>query len=111
MTIGSPVWQAHPHANRPVGKRLLSLARGRKRIARPREGDEECVSLRVYLDAAVRREGGPQRAPVLGQRLRVGVSELVQQLGRALDVGEEKGDGAGGELAHPSILAVNPRRA
>jgi hypothetical protein len=34
------------------------------------------------------------------QRLHVGVAELVQQLRRALDVGEEEGDCAGRELAH-----------
>ncbi len=43
----------------------------------------------------------PQDPLVLGQHLPVaGAAELVQELGRALDVGEEKGDGAGRQLAH-----------
>ena len=85
---------AHPHPDRTLGERLLPFACGRERVARPPEGDEEGVALRVDLDPAVRLESRPQRAAVLGQRIRVGIAQLVQQLGRPLDVGEEKGDGA-----------------
>ena len=34
-----------------------------------------------------------------------GVAELLQEPGRALDVGEREGDGSGGELCHRPTLA------
>ena len=87
--------QAHPHADRPGLERALAVEGGRGGAGRGREGDEERVALRVDLDAAVRREGGAQDAPVLGERLRVALgAERVQQPRRALDVGEEERDGA-----------------
>jgi hypothetical protein len=43
-----------------------------------------------------------QYPPVLQQSLGVCLgTQFVQQLGRALHVGEEEGDGSGGEFAHP----------
>jgi hypothetical protein len=91
---------AHPDADRAVVERPLGRGRGRERIGRAVEGHEEGVTLGVYLDAAVALEGLTQEPSVLGQRLRVGVAELVQQTRRPFDVGEEKGDGAGREFAH-----------
>ena len=45
------------------------------------------------------RAGLADDAPVLGERLGVALgAERVQELRRALDVGEEEGDGAGGEV-------------
>ena len=53
------------------------------------------------LDAAVGAESLSKDASVLAKRLRVLLgAELMQQLGRALHVGEEKRDGAGREVAH-----------
>jgi len=49
------------------------------------------------LDAAVGAEPRAQDAPMLRERLGIlSSAQLVQQLGGALDVGEEEGDGAGG---------------
>ena len=93
--------EAHADADRACGERRLTLARGRERIGRPGESDEEGVALSVDLDAAVASEGVAKHAPVLGQCVGVGVAELVQQLRRALDVGEEKRDGAARKVAHP----------
>ena len=93
---------AHPHRDR---QRRLGFLRGRQRTRRGRERDEERIALRVDLDAAVPRERVAQDASMLGERLRVlRLAELVQQPRRALDVGEEEGDGAGRELAHPSMI-------
>jgi hypothetical protein len=92
--------QAHPDANWPRAELPLALAGRRERIPRPRERDEERVALGVDLDPAVPPEGLAERASMLGQRIRVGIAELVQQPRRALDVGKEEGDGAGRELAH-----------
>ena len=85
--------------DRAGGERLGEGRRGGECPGRCREGEEEGVALRVDLDPAL---GGTRLAddtPMLGQRLRVGLgAELVQQLRRPLDVGEEEGDGAGRKL-------------
>ena len=102
---GRPGVQADPHLDRPGASAAVSLGRGRERTRRGREGDEEGVALGVDLDPAVARAGLAHHPPVLGQRLRVGLgAELVQEPRRALDVGEEEGDGAGREIAPQGII-------
>jgi hypothetical protein len=89
--------ETHPHRK---GELLLCLScRGDRRSGR-REGDEEGISLRVDLDAAVASEGLAQHAPVLGEGVRVRLAELRQQPRRALDVREEEGDCAGRQVTH-----------
>ena len=66
----------------------------RDRVLRPPEGDEEGVPLRVNLPTPVRLEGRAQNPLVLGQHLPVVAGQLLEQLRRALDVGEEERDGA-----------------
>ena len=100
-----PVW-------RPIrtgsSSSCLRLARGFECARRGREGDEEGVALRVDLDAAVSLERVAQDAAVLGQRVRVALrAELVEKPRRALDVGEEKGDGAARKLAHAASLRLD----
>src|SRR5512133_2537226 len=57
---------------------------------------EEGVSLRVDLDAAAFRACLPNYRAVIGERTRIGFcAKLAQQRGRPVDVGEDKGDGAG----------------
>ena len=75
---------------------------------------EERVSLRVHLDAAVGSKRLADHPAVLGERLRVRLrAELVQQFRRALDVGEQEGDGAGRKITHRRFRARKrwPRRA
>jgi hypothetical protein len=48
---------------------------------------------------------------MLGQSGGVGVAELVQEPGRALDVGEEEGDGAVRKLGHRLNDAVRRRNS
>src|ERR1700682_1763917 len=77
---------------------------------RGRERDEERVTLRVDLDAAMRGERFAQDAPMLGERLCVvSGAERVQELRRAHDVGEEEGDGAGREIAAHGLM-LRPER-
>ena len=87
--------QADPHLDRARRERL-GHRRGRgERPGARREGEEEGVALRVDLDPALGGARLADHAAVLGERLRVRLgAELVQQLRRALDVGEEEGDGA-----------------
>jgi len=52
--------------------------------------------VRVHLHAPVTCEGFTQEASVLGERVGIGLrAKVMQQARRALNVGEEEGDGAG----------------
>ena len=92
--------EAHSDTERAVLERPLGVGRSTQRVGRAREGDKERVALRVDLDAAVSGEGVAQDPTVLSENAGVGVAELVKEPRRALDVGEEEGDGAGRELTH-----------
>jgi hypothetical protein len=96
--------QAHPDADRTRLERSLPVDRCGKRIRGLRERDEECISLRVHLDAAVPIEAFPQNPSMLAERIRVGIPELVQQPSRSLDVREEEGDCPGWKLAHTGMM-------
>src|SRR4029078_11420373 len=99
--------QTNSHRDRTRRQRL-GEGRGRgERSRRGREGEEKGVPLRIYLDPALGGAGLPNHAPVLSEGVRVGLrTECVQELGRALDIGEEEGDGAGRESAsHVSGLS------
>jgi hypothetical protein len=80
------------------GKCPLCLGGGRYRLARSSEGDEEAIALGVHLAPAMRRTGCPQQ-PVVGvaQCGIAGRAQLLEQVGGTLEVGEQEGDGAGGE--------------
>ena len=96
--------QAHADADRPARERLAACPRSVSRAPSGREGDEERVALGVDLDAAVGRERGAQRSPVLGERLAVRVrAEVPEQACRALDVGEEERGRAGWEIGASSL--------
>jgi len=95
--------QTYPHPNRTV-RPVLSFARSCERIRRARKREEEGVSLRIHLDAAVTGECLAQRLPMLPQHIGVLLAQLAQQPGRPLDVREQEGDRAGGEVAHGSMM-------
>ena len=94
-----PRVQADPHLDRAEASASVKRRRRRERPGRGGESEEEGVSLRVDLDPALAAHASRIDAPVLGERVCVGLgAELVQQLRRALDVGEEEGDRAGREV-------------
>jgi hypothetical protein len=93
----------HPHQHRTLQRRLR-VPRRSQRIRRARERDEERIALRIHLDAAPPRERVAQHPPVLRQRIRVRLAELVQQPRRSLDVGEQERDGAGRQLGHTEMM-------
>ena len=105
--------QANPNADRPGGERASHLRSRRERSGSVREGEEEGVSLRVDLDSSLRRAGRTHDPPVLGERFVVRVvSDLLEKLGRAFDIGEEERDSPGGEIAaHERSLARRSRAA
>ena len=72
-------------------QRDLALDGGEQGVACAREGDEERVSLRVDLVAAVSSEGRPQQTLMLAEHLSVAVPQLLDEPRRPLDVREEEG--------------------
>ena len=95
---------AHPQGRpaRPfvLGQRSLCGDRGGNRVPGTLEAVEERVALGVDLLASPRTERVADQAAVLGERIGVSVAELLEQLGRALDVGEDEGDGAAVQHRH-----------
>ena len=91
---------SHSDAQPRLSERLLRRGGGRNCVRGPSERDEEGISLRVDLDPAVLVDRLADDAMVPGQDVRVLVAELMEQLRRALDVGEEEGDGSGRQLSH-----------
>ena len=67
-----------------------------------RERHEERVTFGADLDPAVLGDRGPHDGGVLVQHAQEPVaSEVLQQSRRALDVGEQEGHRAGGQVVHP----------
>ena len=62
-----------------LGVRTLRLDGRGRGVAGTREGEEERVALHVDLDTAVRAERLAHDAPVLGDQLRVALSEPLQE--------------------------------
>ena len=92
--------EADAHADRARSQRLECLGCRRQRARRSREGDEEGVALGVDLDTAVVRERRTEDAAVLGERVGICLrTQLVKEPGRALDVGEEEGNGSGRQIS------------
>jgi hypothetical protein len=88
-------------------QRFLGRERGSRRTLGGRKGDEERISLRVDLDAAMRSEGLAQKPAMLGERVAVRLAaERMEQACGALDVSEEEGDGAGRQVAAHGPKAI-----
>ena len=93
--------QSYPHRDRAASESVQRRGGSVERSRRCRERHEERVPLRVHLHTTMSLERRPQHPPMLRQRPRVPVrTELVQQLGRALHVGEQERDRPRGEIAH-----------
>src|SRR5260221_11697852 len=98
--------QPHAHANRDVlwpalrGEGALRLDGGGERVTGAGEGGEEGIPLRIHLLAAVGVERGAHQPAMLGQDVGVVWTYLLQETRGAFDVGEQEGDGAGGEIRH-----------
>jgi hypothetical protein len=87
---------AHAHAHRPSAQRVGRGPGCVRSALGGRERDEERVSLRVHLHAAVRGELLAQEAAMNCEGIRLGIwAERMQEPRRPRDVREEKGDGAG----------------
>jgi hypothetical protein len=81
--------QADPKSDRSGHEPLCDRLGGFECVWRRREGDEERVALGVDLDTASSDTGFAHDSPVRSELLGVGLgAELVEELGRALDVRE-----------------------
>ena len=81
-------------------ERALGRDRPGDRVPRARKRVEERVALGVDLGPTLVAEALAEQLPVVADDFAVGVAELLEQPGRALDVGEEKRDGASGKRCH-----------
>ena len=92
-----------------VRQGALAVARCDDRVARAGEADEEGVTLRVDLVPLERGEGLAQEPSVIVEHggVRLG-AEVSKQPRRALDIGEQEGDGPGGALAHRRMMPRRP---
>ena len=92
--------QPHPHSHGCRSQESLAELRRRRGVRRGAEDHEERVSLRVDLGPAVLRERLAEECPMRGEQVGIGGTVLVEEIGGALDVREEQGEGAGREVAH-----------
>jgi hypothetical protein len=106
--------QAHPHPHRPPrrpvvgGQAPLGGHRGPDRGHRAGEGGEERVALGADLDPATVPDRPAQDGRVLVAHRPVPVAQVLQQPGRALDVGEQEGDRPGGQVGPCRSLVDAP---
>ena len=103
--------QTHPNNDRAVFEGVPRFRGSRNCIGGARKRDEEGIPLSVDLDARVPRECVPQYPSVLGEQVGIGCPMLLEEPRRALDIGEEEGDGSAREVAHGSILELAPPRS
>ena len=91
---------ADAHPDRTRGQPCQRPGRSLERSRRRGEGDKERVPLGIHLDPAVGTEGLAHDTAMLLERPGISLgAQLVQQVRRALHVGEEEGDGSGRKLA------------
>jgi len=104
--LDRPRVDPHPDPNLerrrpPLGaQRLLCGDGGENRVARPREGDEERVSLRVDDMTSVIEERRAQDTLLPSLDRGIVIAELPEQPRGAFDVAEEEGQRTGGLLGH-----------
>jgi hypothetical protein len=73
-----------------LAQHLVGVDRGRECATGTRERDEERVSLRADLDAAVPSENRTKTTMVIPEQIYTGIPNFLQQPRRALNVGEQK---------------------
>ncbi len=102
--------QSHAHADDlsawPVRGRMRTLCFYRRGhgVSCAREGEEECVSLGIDLDAVVGTESATSDSSMRGQDVGILVAEPLEQLRRVLDVGEEERHRPSRQLGHAAIV-------
>ena len=90
----------HPHVHPRGCKRALRLDCGLHRRPSRRERDQKRVPLRIDLHTAVCGGSLADQVPVIRQRLLLLAPELLQEPSRALNIREQKRDGACRKFSH-----------
>jgi hypothetical protein len=100
------------HPDGPGSQRTITVSGGFERTVRRAEREEEGVTLRVDLDAAMPSEGFPEHAAVLGQGVRVGaLTQLVQKSTGTFDVREQERHRSRGQVgAHDRTVVARRAR-
>src|SRR5437763_677581 len=91
-------------------KRTLHLHCCAHRIGGACKGHEEGIALGVHLVAVPAVKGGTQELAALGEDAIIAVAYLLQQAGRAFDIGEEQGDRSRRQFTHAAPLATGDTR-
>src|SRR5689334_6093366 len=95
---------AHANAHRRifwpgrVGEGARGLRCGGDGLGGDTERDAESVALGVYLAAVRSGKGGAEQLLVQTKRLGIADAKLLLQPRAALDISEEEGDSAGGQI-------------
>jgi hypothetical protein len=92
-------------------QRPLDLQRAQHGLLRTSERREERISLGIHLRATLPGDGRADQPPVLGQDLRVPLTQCLDQARRPLDVGEHEGDRPARKPAHPAVPQPIPGRS
>ena len=108
IPLGRHAWlagvDAHTHSHGTRRKRALCRVRRGDRVARSCERDEEGITLRVHLDAPVLGHSAAQRSPMLGEDLRIAITQLLECSRRPFDICEEEGHDTGRQRGHSGHL-------
>jgi hypothetical protein len=98
------------NANQPVAQAVTDLVGSGNGVRGSRERCEERVTLCVHLDSRMPAKSAANNVAVGGEKVRVRVAVLVEQLCRARDVGEEERNGAAREiLSHAELIMPRDR--
>jgi hypothetical protein len=98
------------NANGAVAQAVTDLVGSGNGVRGSRERCEERVTLRVHLDSRMPAKSAANNVAVGGEKVRVRVAVLLEQLRRARDVGEEERDGAAREiLSHAELIMPRDR--
>ena len=103
--------EPHAYADRAVLERGPRFRGSGNGFGGARKRDEEGIALRVDLDPECLANASLRAAPVLGEEVGVCRPVLLEEPRRALDVGEEEGDGAARELARAHDRRILRTRA
>ena len=77
-------------------------------IAGTGKGDEESIPLGIHFVTEIHLEGHAQEAATLHQHLGVIVTQLLEQLCRSLDIGEEQCYRSRGQVTHAGLPSPMP---
>src|SRR5205823_267957 len=97
------------NANGAVAQAVTDLVGSGNGVRCSRERCEERITLRVHLDSRVPAKSAANDVAVGGEKVRVRVAVLLEQLRRARDVGEEERDGAAREILSHAELIIPSR--